>query len=65
MQIHRLFGSKPIRTGDGPSFAACSGLVFNHESPLSGTEFVTRKFAFRLACNREGERNCGVDDANA
>ena len=23
---------------------ACSGILFNHESPLRGEEFVTRKF---------------------
>ena len=29
---------------------ACSGILFNHESPLRGMEFVTRKVTFGLAC---------------
>src|SRR4029078_12716060 len=28
---------------------ACSGILFNHESPLRGQEFVTRKVTFGLA----------------
>jgi GDPmannose 4,6-dehydratase len=28
---------------------ACSGILFNHESPLRGTEFVTRKVTYGLA----------------
>ena len=28
---------------------ACSGILFNHESPLRGLEFVTRKITFGLA----------------
>jgi GDPmannose 4,6-dehydratase len=28
---------------------ACSGILFNHESPLRGVEFVTRKLTFGLA----------------
>ena len=28
---------------------ACSGILFNHESPLRGTEFVTRKITFGVA----------------
>jgi len=29
---------------------ACSGILFNHESPLRGLEFVTRKITYNLAC---------------
>src|SRR4030043_1736621 len=37
---------------------ACSGILFNHESPLRGLEFVTRKITYtvaqmRLGCNCE------------
>jgi GDPmannose 4,6-dehydratase len=28
---------------------ACSGILFNHESPLRGREFVTRKVTLGLA----------------
>ena len=34
--------------------AACSGILFNHESPLRGPEFVTRKITRSLARIRHG-----------
>ncbi|MDA8433566.1 MAG: GDP-mannose 4,6-dehydratase [Nitrospiraceae bacterium] len=33
---------------------ACSGILFNHESPLRGLEFVTRKLTYGIACIRHG-----------
>jgi len=33
---------------------ACSGLLFNHESPLRGEEFVTRKISLAVARIKEG-----------
>jgi GDPmannose 4,6-dehydratase len=36
---------------------ACSGILFNHESPLRGIEFVTRKVTCALARIREGEQD--------
>jgi len=36
---------------------ACSGILFNHESPLRGLEFVTRKFTDGIA-----RIKCGVQD---
>jgi len=33
---------------------ACSGILFNHESPLRGLEFVTRKITFGLARIQHG-----------
>ncbi len=33
---------------------ACSGILFNHESPLRGLEFVTRKITYSLARMRQG-----------
>jgi GDPmannose 4,6-dehydratase len=36
---------------------ACSGILFNHESPLRGTEFVTRKITTGLARIREGQQD--------
>jgi GDPmannose 4,6-dehydratase len=35
---------------------ACSGILFNHESPLRGIEFVTRKITSGLARIREGQQ---------
>jgi GDPmannose 4,6-dehydratase len=34
----------------------CSGILFNHESPLRGIEFVTRKITAGLARIREGQQ---------
>jgi GDPmannose 4,6-dehydratase len=36
---------------------ACSGILFNHESPLRGAEFVTRKITLGLARVRQGQSN--------
>lgn len=33
----------------------CSGILFNHESPLRGAEFVTRKITIGLARVRQGQ----------
>lgn len=36
---------------------ACSGILFNHESPRRGFEFVTRKITSNLAKIKKGETN--------
>jgi GDPmannose 4,6-dehydratase len=36
---------------------ACSGILFNHESPLRGAEFVTRKITHGFAQIRAGQRS--------
>jgi GDPmannose 4,6-dehydratase len=36
---------------------ACSGILFNHESPRRGLEFVTRKITWHAAAIRRGERD--------
>ncbi len=33
---------------------ACNGILFNHESPRRGIEFVTRKITYSVACITEG-----------
>jgi len=33
---------------------ACSGILFNHESPRRGLEFVTRKISYGVACIKLG-----------
>jgi GDPmannose 4,6-dehydratase len=35
---------------------ACSGILFNHESPMRGLEFVTRKITVGLARIKEGKQ---------
>ena len=37
---------------------ACSGILFNHESPIRGETFVTRKITRGLARIREGLESC-------
>ncbi|PQO44835.1 GDP-mannose 4,6-dehydratase [Blastopirellula marina] len=36
---------------------ACSGILFNHESPLRGIEFVTRKISYAVARIAQGLQN--------
>lgn len=36
---------------------ACSGILFNHESPLRGAEFVTRKITMALAAIVQGRQD--------
>ncbi len=36
---------------------ACSGILFNHESPLRGREFVTRKITSQLAMVKHGHQD--------
>ena len=35
---------------------ACSGILFNHESPLRGVEFVTRKITLAVANIKKGRQ---------
>ncbi len=37
---------------------ACSGILFNHESPLRGPEFVTRKITMGFAAIKSGAQDC-------
>lgn len=41
-------------------FFACNGILFNHESPLRGETFVTRKITRAVAAIREGLEECVV-----
>jgi GDPmannose 4,6-dehydratase len=36
---------------------ACSGILFNHESPRRGLEFVTRKISYHVAMIKHGITN--------
>ncbi|NGZ84765.1 GDP-mannose 4,6-dehydratase [Duganella aceris] len=45
---------------------ACNGILFNHESPRRGAEFVTRKITLalsRIACGRQGTLQLGNLDS--
>ena len=45
---------------------ACSGILFNHESPLRGKEFVTRKVSYGVARIKHGrERNLKLGNMDA
>lgn len=45
---------------------ACSGILFNHESPLHGRAFVTRKITFNIArLKTEGGQAMELGDLNA
>jgi len=45
---------------------ACSGILFNHESPRRGREFVTRKVSHAVAMIKEGlKKNLGLGNLEA
>jgi GDPmannose 4,6-dehydratase len=37
---------------------ACNGILFNHESPVRGENFVTRKITRALSCIKLGQQSC-------
>jgi GDPmannose 4,6-dehydratase len=41
---------------------ACAGILFNHESPRRGIEFVTRKITYAVACISQGISNSKMGD---
>ena len=48
--VAKLFGHwSVVNYREAHGLYACSGILFNHESPLRGREFVTRKVTFGLA----------------
>jgi GDPmannose 4,6-dehydratase len=42
----------------------CNGILFNHESPRRGLEFVTRKIAYGVACIANGIVNSKMSNEN-
>ena len=42
--------SMTINYRESHDLFACSGILFNHESPLRGSEFVTKKITEQVAC---------------
>lgn len=37
---------------------ACNGILFNHESPIRGETFVTRKITMAVAAIKQGKQDC-------
>jgi len=42
---------------DSYGLFTCSGILFNHESPRRGIEFITRKITYSVACIKAGVEN--------
>ncbi|HEX3952639.1 MAG TPA: GDP-mannose 4,6-dehydratase [Stellaceae bacterium] len=54
--VAKLFGHwTTVNYREAHGLHASSGILFNHESPLRGREFVTRKITFSLARIRHGD----------
>ncbi len=55
--VSKVFGHQiTINYREAYGIFACSGILFNHESPLRGTEFVTRKITSTLAEIQAGRK---------
>jgi GDPmannose 4,6-dehydratase len=55
--ISKLFGHWiTVNYRESYNMHACSGILFNHESPLRGTEFVTRKVTQAVARIKRGSQ---------
>ncbi len=54
----KLFAHQSVANyRDAYGMFACAGILFNHESPRRGLDFVTRKITHGVACIREGLQN--------
>lgn len=47
-----------VNAREGYDMFACSGILFNHESPRRGIEFVTRKITYNIAKIKHGLADC-------
>lgn len=57
--VAKLFGHwTTVNYRESYGIHAVSGILFNHESPLRGEEFVTRKISLGLAKIKLGLQNC-------
>ena len=57
--VAKLFGHwMTINYREAYNMFACSGILFNHESPLRGEQFVTRKITIGLSKIKLGLQNC-------
>jgi GDPmannose 4,6-dehydratase len=58
----RVAHNSTVRARESRSLFACNGILFNHESPLRSTSFVTRKITravAEIASGRRGEVSLG------
>lgn len=56
--VSKLFGHWiTVNYRESYGMFACSGILFNHESPLRGVEFVTRKITYGVARIKYGLQN--------
>ncbi|ABC24643.1 GDP-mannose 4,6 dehydratase [Rhodospirillum rubrum] len=56
--VAKLYGHwMTVNYRDSHNLFACSGILFNHESPLRGRDFVTRKISLGLSCIKEGQQD--------
>ncbi|KAF0196341.1 MAG: GDPmannose 4 6-dehydratase [Bacillota bacterium] len=56
--VSKLFGHWiTVNYRESYNMFACSGILFNHESPLRGLEFVTRKITYGIARIKYGLRD--------
>ena len=57
--VSKLYGHFMVRNyRESYNMFATSGILFNHESPLRGEEFVTRKITLGLSKIKKKEQNC-------
>ncbi len=55
--VAKVFGHYIVKNyRDSYDMFACSGILFNHESPLRGLEFVTRKITHAVASISQGKQ---------
>lgn len=56
--VAKLFGHWiTVNYRESYNMFACSGILFNHESPLRGLEFITRKVTYSLARIKHGKQD--------
>lgn len=56
--VAKLFGHWiTVNYRESYDIFACSGILFNHESPLRGVEFITRKVTYSLARIKYGKQD--------
>ncbi len=65
--VSKLFGHwMTVNYRESYGLFACSGILFNHESPLRGREFVTRKISQAVARIKSGDaRPCRLGNLDA
>ena len=55
--VAKVFGHYIVKNyRESYDMFACSGILFNHESPLRGLEFVTRKITHAVASIKQGKK---------